>query len=317
MFKQRIAVVLAALLILPSTGVADDQPQRFNETVNVGYVVVPFVAVDRDGRPLQTLRQRDVKLLVDGAEVQYDMFEHVGNLPVSYTILLDGSGSMGLSGKMDGARMAIRELLSRARPGDDFALHVFAEGEVTEVVPFTTKVSEIAGAINKVEPYGKTAFFDALSKMPDRSLLGNNGSRAIILLTDGFDNASALTGQQLHDILAGVDVPVYPLGIRPEVSADPEVRKLTDALLDVEILSEIAQVTGGRLAVVDEPLSLRLAIIDIEKELRSQYLIGFSPTGHGSVRYRKIALQLPRRARSVHVRGGYRGTEPPLRSRSR
>ena len=314
---QRLFATALILALAPSAAIAQEQSGRFNETVNVGYVVVPFVARDRSGRPLETLRKKDVRLLVEGKEVSLDMFEKVGNAPVSYTILLDGSGSMGLSGKMDGARVAISTLLEQAKPKDDFALHVFAEGEVRQVVPFTTNVKQIMNAVYEVEPWGKTAFFDALALMPDRSLLGNNGSRAIILLTDGFDNASEMTSDELNGILSGVDVPVYALGIRPEVPDDPEERKFTDTLLDVDILNQLSTGSGGRAAIVDDPTELRTAILDIEKELRAQYLVGFSPTGRGAVRYRRIALELPRRARSVHVRAGYRGTEPPLRSRSR
>jgi Ca-activated chloride channel homolog len=315
MLKRLISVALALAFALPA--LPSEQAGRFNETLNVGYVVVPFVARDRSGKPLEALRARDVRLRVDGREVALDMFEKVGDAPVSYTILLDGSGSMGLSGKMDGARIAISALLERARKGDDFSLHLFAEEEVRELVPFTTDVRRVMNAVYDVQPWGKTAFFDALAKMPDRSLLGRNGSRAIVLVTDGFDNASSMTVDQLNELLSGVDVPVYAIGIRPRASVELERQSYTDALLDLDILRRLSEATGGRAAILDDPTDLRNAILDIEKELRAQYLVGFSPTGRGGVRYRRIELELPRRARTVHVRAGYRGTEPPLRNRSR
>ena len=311
--------LVAAALIFALTSaeaVSAQEPPRVAETVNVGYVVVPFVARDRSGKPIENLRERDVTLFVEGRPVEIDLFARVGDAPVSYTILLDGSGSMELSGKMEGARLAIAELLSRHAEGDDYSLYVFAEGEVREVVPFTSRPTEIMTAVNAVKPYGKTAFFDALAAMPDKSLLGNNGSRAIILLTDGFDNASQMTSDELNELIGGVDVPVYPMGLRPESAAHPSARQTTDALLDIDVLRQTASGSGGRLAVVSERESLLAAIQEIQRELRAQYLVGFSPTGRGGSRYRSISLQLPGRARSVHVRAGYRGTEPPLRSRS-
>lgn len=311
---KRISLSLIALLL---AGVLQAQaPPRVSESVDVGYVVVPFVIRDRGGQPIQNLRERDVTLLVEGKPVDIDMFAKVGDAPVSYTILLDGSGSMELSGKMEGARLAVQELLSLHSEGDDYALYVFSEGEVREVVSFTSRPTEIMTAVNAVKPYGKTAFFDALSTMPDKSLLGNNGSRAIILLTDGFDNASLLSSEDLTNLIGGVDVPVYPMGLRPEVAAHPAARQTTDALLDLDVLRQVAVGSGGRLAVVSQPGSLIQAIHEIQQELRAQYLVGFSPTGRGPVRYRTIALKVPGRARSVHVRGGYRGTEPPLQGRS-
>ncbi len=309
-------ITSCVIALLAAGSLAAQAPPRVSESVDVGYVVVPFVIRDRGGHPIQNLRERDVTLLVEGKPVAIDMFAKVGDAPVSYTILLDGSGSMELSGKMDGARLAIQELLSRHSEGDDYSLHVFAEGAVREVVPFTSRPTEIMTAVSEVKPYGKTAFFDALSIMPEKSLLGKNGSRAIILLTDGFDNASSMTSDELTNLIGGVDVPVYPMGLRPEIAAHPAARQTTDALLDLDVLREIATGSGGRMAVVSQPESLLLAIQEIQRELRAQYLIGFSPTGRGAVRYRTIALKVPGRARSVHVRGGYRGTEPPLQGRS-
>jgi hypothetical protein len=52
----------------------------------------------------------------------------------------------------------------------------------------------------------------------------------------------------------------------------------------------------------------------IESILRAQYLLGFPPTGKGGVKYRRISLELAGRVRSVRVRAGYRGTEPPVQS---
>ena len=138
-------------------------------------------------------------LLIDGKRVPSDMFEKSSNAPVSFTILLDASGSMALAGKMDAARAAIGALIAHRRPGDDFSLFVFAESEARELVPFTEDAGAITRALATVTPYGKTAFFDALSTMPERSRLGKNPSRAIVLLSDGIDNASTLTRADLTD----------------------------------------------------------------------------------------------------------------------
>ena len=83
-----------------------------------------------------------------------------------------------------------------------------------EEVPFTSDSARLLATVDAVKPAGRTAFYDALAKMPDRTLLGKNGSRAIVLLTDGIDNASELTRDDLAVLLEGVDVPVYPIGLR-------------------------------------------------------------------------------------------------------
>ncbi len=293
-------------------------PPKAKASVSVGYVLVPFVVTDRKGRPVRDLAAKDVTLLCDGEPVAIDFVERSDDAPVSFTILLDGSGSMGLVGKIDGARMAIRALLANRQPHDDYALYVFAEGEVREVVPFTEDPSRVVAAVDRVKPWGKTAFYDALAAMPERSLLGKNGARAIILLTDGLDNASTLTRDELTKLLEGIEVPVYPLGLRsPGLPATPVSGAGSEKLVNIDVLDHVARISGGRLSVVDDPSELPAAVLGIEKDLRAQYLIGFAPTGKGPVKYRSLTLKLAGPARPVRVRAGYRGTEPPGRGSSR
>jgi len=282
-----------------------------NETVSVGYVMIPFTAIGTKGRPLTDLRSGEVRLFVDGEPVRSDMFERSQNAPVSFTILLDGSGSMALAGKMDSARAAIGALLAHRQPGDDFSLWVFAESEAREMVPFTDKPAAITNALATVTPYGKTAFFDALATMPERSRLGRNPSRAIVLLSDGIDNASLLKRDDLARLLEGVAVPIYPLGIR-DPHEQTSAKRSREELSDIDLLEEVANLTGGKLYLGNEPQQIALAVSNIEKDLRAQYLIGFAPTGRGAVKYRRIALKLAGRVQTVRVRAGYLGTEPPM-----
>jgi VWFA-related protein len=306
-----------ALTTAPLSAQSGGAPQ-LTETYSVGYVMVPFSVVDAKGRPIPDLKANEVTLLVDGKPVETDMFEKSMNAPVSFTILLDASGSMGLGGKMESARTAVAALTARRVKGDDFSLYVFAESEAREVVPFTENPYAILRALAAVHPYGKTAFFDALAAMPERSRLGKNPSRAIILLSDGIDNASSLTKRDLERLLEGIAVPIYLLGLR-DFAAHPQALRAPprEDSFDLALLEEVANLTGGRMYVGDRPEQLSDAIESLEKILRAQYLVGFSPTGKGGIEYRRISLRLAGRIRSVRVRAGYRGTEPPTMTASR
>jgi Ca-activated chloride channel family protein len=301
------------LLFLAGTATLPALPQTATtrEDIAVTYVLVPFVPLDASGRPIRELRRQDVTLYVDGASVAFDMFEQTRDAAVSYTILLDVSGSMALAGKMAGARTAVNALLSTRQAGDDFSLWTFADGEVEQVVPFTEEGSAIMSAVLRMEPYGKTALHDALARMPDQTLLGRNGSRAIILLTDAIDNASVITRAELTRILESVDVPIYPLGLRPRALQDRAAAS-PEHWTDLEMLQQIAGATGGRALVSSDLSELERGIAAIQSDLRSQFLIGFAPTGRGSIRFRRIALGIAGRHRSARVRAGYRGTEPPI-----
>src|SRR5947209_9745933 len=151
---SRVFACAALFLALPALAQSVIAPM--SESVSVGYVMIPFTVLGDHGRPITDLRDTEVKLAVDGAPVRSDMFEKSQNAPVSFTILLDGSGSMGLAGKMDSARAAIGALLAHRQRGDDFALFVFAESEARELVPFTDDASAITHALATVIPFGKT-----------------------------------------------------------------------------------------------------------------------------------------------------------------
>ena len=277
--------------------------------------MISFAVADRRGRSVSTLSAKDVSLLIDGKPVATDMFERVESAPISFTILLDGSGSMGLAGKMDGARLAVAALLGLRRKEDDFALYVFANREVTEVVPFTKDPNAILHAMNIIEPWGKTAFYDALAVMPDKTLLGENGAKTIILITDGLDNASSMTREDLAMALEGVSVPIYPLTIRFPI--EPTLSPEDEQGLDLQLLQQIADASGGRMAVETDIESLRAAVKAMHGDLRSQYLIGFTPTGKGGVKYRRFTIRLAKSSWKVRARAGYSGTEPPYRQTTR
>jgi len=285
---------------------------QYEEQLSVSYVMVPFTVLSRNGAPITDLQAKEVSLLVDDKPVATDMFEMAFNAPVSWTILLDGSGSMGLAGKMDAAKAAINALTARRRAGDDFALYVFdSAGHANELVPFTENPSAITRALDVVKPWGKTAFFDALAEMPARTELGRNPSRAIILLSDGIDNASKMSREQIQKRLEAVAIPIYAFGLR-EPAEQKKVPAISEEMSNINVLEELASATGGKLFVGNQPGQIAKAMDGIESNLRAQYLIGFSPTGKGTVKYRRISLRLAGRVRSVRVRAGYRGTEPPV-----
>jgi Ca-activated chloride channel family protein len=306
----------AALLLALAVPLRAQQPPqpRLTESYSVGYVMIPFTALDAKGKAVADLRERDVHLMVDGSEVKTNLFEKVQKAPVSFTILVDGSGSMGLAGKMDAARTAVDSLLDQRLPGDDFSVFLFSDGEARELVPFTTDLDAVRNTLWTVKPWGKTAFFDALSKMPDRSREGANPTRAIVLLSDGIDNASSLTRAELERRLEGVNVPIYSLGLREVDGQRGREALIREDSADLQLLDRVAALTGGRMFLGTGHDELQKAVADIQTDLRSQYLVGFSPTGKGEIKYRPIALKFAKRIGSVRVRAGYRGTEPPLLS---
>ena len=219
---------LVSLLLVAAPFLCAQEPtEHVEESVSVGYVMVPFTVLGQHSAPITDLASAEVSLLVDGVPVKSDMFEKSMDAPVSFTILVDGSGSMALAGKMEAARAAVEALIARRKKGDDFSLFVFDDKEAHEVVPFTDDPQAVLTAMYNIKPWGKTAFFDAVSTMPERSRLGRNATRTIILLSDSIDNASRLTREQLSKTLEGLAIPIYSLGLREAFEARTALNRAT------------------------------------------------------------------------------------------
>jgi VWFA-related protein len=309
--RSRLLPIPLALTFLfgPALPAQEEPRGRFEESISVGYVIAPVAVTDRKGRAVKGVQKKDIRLFVDGREIATDMFEAVENAPISFTILADASGSMGLAGKMIGARIAVANLLGMRRPGDEFALFSFHSDRIEELVPFTKDADLVLRTMRRIKPYGKTAFFDALAVMPEKTLVGSNGAKCIVLLTDGLDNASSLSREELQTILQGVSVPVYPLTIR--FPLDPSNPQTDEHGLDLVALRQIAEVSGGRMTIETDVASLKNAVRELDSDLRAQYLIGFSPTGQGDIKYRRFSVRLKRWGWTARLRGGYKGSEPP------
>lgn len=314
-FRSLLALLIAlTFLLAPGASAQDEPPARFEESIDVGYVVVPMAIYDRKGRTVGDVKERDIRLFVDGMEVKTDMFQRVEREPVSFTLLVDASGSMGLAGKMIGARIAVANLLGMRRPGDEFALFSFHSDRIEELVPFTKDVDLVMRKMRRIKPFGKTAFFDALAVIPEKTLVGKNAAKCVVLLTDGLDNASTLTREQVQIVLESVSVPVYPLTLR--FPLDPSKSSTDESGIDLVGLRRISEISGGRMTIETDVASLKNAVRALDADLRSQYLIGFSPTGQGGIKYRKFSVRLRGWGRTARLRGGYKGTEPPyLKSR--
>ena len=127
-----------------------------------------------------------------------------------------------------------------------------------------------------------------------------------------------MTRATIEKRMEGVAIPIYAFGLREpaEQRAKRGSTPVSEDMADIVVLEELAGATGGKLFVGNQPEQLARAMDGIESILRAQYLIGFAPTGKGAVKYRRISLELAGRVRSVRVRAGYRGTEPPVQTAS-
>lgn len=304
--------VLLPLLLVSAVGAAQaptEEPPTFSESAGVEYVMLPVLVTDKKGQFVEGLTKEDFVLRVEDRRVDFDTFDRDLSAPVSFAFLLDTSGSMGIANKLENAKSAIRSIIRNRLQGDDFALFAFSEDEVRLVSDFSDDPTRLVRSLWELEASGQTALFDAVAATPAKMMAGRNNKRAILLFTDGVDNASKLSAAQMAEILQRVSVPVYTIGMK---NASFDVLKEHDRQqLSVENLQLLAGSSGGRMHLVGTDADLRPLAEAISREVRQQYLLGFAPSGRGDVKYRIVFVSVAKPGSwVVRTRRGYRGTAP-------
>src|SRR5262249_12495986 len=153
------------------------------------------------------------------------------------------------------------------------------------------------------------ALFDAVAATPSRMVKGKNGKRAIVLFTDGVDNASEIDAAKMAEILQQVSVPVYTVGLKNGTFGPLSDRQREE--ISVDNLRMLAASSGGKMFLISGDEDPRPIAAQIGAEVRKQYLLGFTPSGRGEVKYRVVFVSVAKPGRwDVRVRRGYRGTAP-------
>lgn len=286
---------------------APAQPS-FAEQVSVSWVLVPVIVEGRRG-PITDLESADFELFVDGTPTPIGSFESGSDLPFSLFFLQDLSGSMELVGRLDSSRRVLDYFLDRARSGDRFALFSFAGERVTLSVPLTADVKELKAAAAAWEPYGTTALHDAIAWLPRFIVDRPSTRRAVLLLSDGLDNASSITASAARHQVRASEIPVYVIGLETgspyEFTASGDKRNRY-----ADVMNLLAHLTGGRYHSVATTEDLDAAAATILEDLRHQYILGFPTGGDGGSALRSIEVRVKRKKAQVSHRRGYEGPPP-------
>lgn len=277
------------------------------DTERVRVVLVPATVEDKQGRIIRGLGAEDFVLLEERVPQQIDSFWVEDAAPVDMAFLLDVSGSMQMSGKLRAAKEGIRYLVESLRPDDRAALICFADEQVAWVTEFTTDRRRFLERLDVQEGYGQTALHDAIAAAPSLVDGATVGRKALVLFTDGVDNASRLTRREALALARRANVPIYAVGFTglPRAARREESAGRTN----LEVLREIAGETGGSMFEVHDPDELKDAVRRIDEELRYQYVLAFRPRADvWDGRYRRLELLARKDRYIVRARKGYYAT---------
>jgi VWFA-related protein len=231
------------------------------------------------------LKKEDFLLFEDGVAQSITHFVQ-DDAPVSAGILLDISGSM--RNKMLMASEAATSFFKFANAEDEFFLIEFNARPKVKV-PFTHNWRDISGEIASAKASGRTAMLDAIHLALTQMKHAQHARRALVILSDGGDNFSRRNLAQLRTTLIEADVQVYAMGVFDK----DYLKHTTEERNGPRLLGRVATDTGGREFPVGSLEELPDIGIQMARELRNQYILGYSPsTLAADGKFHSVNLQL-------------------------
>ncbi len=315
-FRFTLAGMVAALFVAPWSAAQQQQPRaripEQDQPIRVQVQLVNLFATIRDGsrRLVTDLAREELRVLEDGKEQKIEFFRREVDLPITLGLLIDTSISEREMLPLE--QEAANRFLRRVLQPKDLAMVMSFDVDVTLLSSFTSDLDHLERAVNRARinaPYspvnpgplpphmqsGGTNFYDALYLACTDMLARETGRKAIVVITDAYDSGSRVEDKQALEACQRTDTVIHVILI-----ADPQYPR------DSGSASKFANETGGRVIEPRNEKKLEEAFDQIAEELRSQYIIGYTPGNpvrDGS--FRKIKLESTRKGMRILTRKGY------------
>jgi Ca-activated chloride channel family protein len=287
--------IFASVLIAPAFVLAalaaqeQGQLPRFSSTTQL--VEVYATVTDAAGEPVMGLRQTDFNVEEDGVDQEVTTFA-AGEFPLTVALGVDRSFSMA-GERLRLAKQASQTFLRELKPGDR-SMVVAISNEPEVIAPLSSDRASQSRAIAALDAWSTTALHDAVIGTLDR-LEPEPGRQAIVVFSDGADRYSTHTAAEVMERARRSTALIYPIAF---------------GKTRAPLLAELAVLTGGRSFLLRDARELEKTLATIARELRYQYLIGYTPEkpilrGEREWRSIRVTLKDPRRDIRIRARDGY------------
>lgn len=267
-------------------------------SVKTELVLLPVSVTDSAGNVVLGLTQQDFQIYEDGHLQSVTMF-HQRDTPVTVGLIVDHSRSMG--SKLEEVAAAVSSFAHSSNPSDEMFVVDFNDDVSVELMdgkPFSNDPGELSKAVFAVHARGMTALYDAVAEGLLHLQLGHSDRKALIIVSDGGDNASKAKFAQILAQARQSQVVVYSIvliGDTDEVNPD--------------VLRRLSKATGGIAYVPDAANSVESISQQIANDLREQYTLGFAPDKAGNAgAFRKLEVKVSAPGHGkirVRTRSGY------------
>jgi Ca-activated chloride channel family protein len=254
--------------------------------MNVDLALVNVTVTDPYNRLVTGLDPDNFRVYEDNIEQEVVTFSSE-DVPISIGVIFDFSGSM--ANKVGKAREAAVQFFKTANPQDEFFLVSFNErAELTSA--FTNSIEDLQSRMMMTAPKGRTALLDAIYLGLSQMRGARNAKRALLILSDGGDNHSRYNESDIKRLVKEADTQLYAIGIFDPLGFR---NRTPEELNGPSLLSEVTEMTGGRVFAVENLNELPDIASKIGMELRNQYVLGYRPSNKAhDARWRKIKIKL-------------------------
>ncbi|HTZ73926.1 MAG TPA: VWA domain-containing protein, partial [Candidatus Aquilonibacter sp.] len=269
--------------------------------IETDLTLVGVSVTDPLGRLVTGLERENFRVFEDGVEQEVVDFSSQ-DVPVSIGVIFDMSGSM--ADKIDKSRQAAVQFFRTANPQDEFFLVNFND-RAQLVSEFTSSVDDLQNRLLFTSAKGLTALYDGVYLGLSQMRGAHNARKALLIISDGGDNHSRYSENEIRRFVREADVQIYAIGLfEPDGGPTPEERN------GPSLLADLTEMTGGREFTVGNLNELPDIATKISMELRNQYVLGYrsSNAAHdGKWRKIKVKLRPPKGLPplTVYAKSGY------------
>jgi VWFA-related protein len=309
----RRAGAIIALLSLPGllsaqAPQAERKRREYTINVDVNLVVLHATVVDRKGRQVNDLKQDSFQVYEDGVVQKLSVFTHA-DIPVTLGIVIDDSGSM--KEKRPAVNAAAVSFVKTSNPQDQVFIVNFNDVYYLDTPgDFATNLEEMKAALDKIDSRGGTALYDAVYASIDHMKLGNRDKKALLVVTDGEDNASRYTFKELIHYAQKGNAVINTIGLLGTLEPGGLFKRGRARGKPADELKLLAEATGGQAYFPKSLDEVEPTCVQIARDLRNQYTLAYYPTNtkkDGTFRAVRVdAMQSRTRERlAVRTRPGY------------
>lgn len=250
------------------------------EAIEVNLVELPVTVTAASGGSVLDLTQADFVVKDAGRQVEISRFDLAANLPLTVGVLVDHSGSM--KGRIDDARQAAIGFFRTVLTGRDRAFFGGFSWDSSSISPIVSDAGSLQLQVGSMpEAEGATALYDAVVSGLYR-FKGVEGRKALIIVSDGEDTASRTDYESTLRYARSARVPIYVIGIGLSSIGTGRIRGL-------------AAETGGNVYFIRDVKQLESTYQELERELRTQYVLGYYSDGGKEGEYRQVEVTVPGR----------------------